>query len=91
MAPYTYRGLVTGGRSVDVTFEASPAEYERRVEARKKLKLPVPERMFSNVGRHHPDYGTTPAEHEARKAVVARSGVKRRPSVFDKFVGRGDR
>ena len=27
------------------------------------------ERHFANVGRNHPDYGLTPAEHWARKAA----------------------
>lgn len=44
-------------------------EFQRRSLARKRLKLegdPVP---AANVGRKHPDYGMTPAEHAAAKAA----------------------
>ena len=45
------------------------AETQRRILARAKLGLAGDRTPAANIGRKHPDYGMTVAEHRAAKAA----------------------
>lgn len=60
----------------EVRYIGNWAELGRRRAARQELRLTGVPFPAANIGRRHPDYGMTPAEHAFSKANRPRAEVE---------------
>lgn len=65
-------------------------EHDRRLMARRKLGLSYRPTVFANIGRHHEDYGMTPAEHAMAKLnrTPDSRAVPKKRSLMSRVLGR---